>query len=91
MKAEDMTREKLIDELVKLRRRVSELDAAQAHRKGVTEGLRESEDRFRELADSLPETVCETDVNGNLTYVNRIAFKVFGYTQKDFGEGSVWR
>jgi PAS domain S-box-containing protein len=40
-------------------------------------------DRFKSLADYLPEIVFETDVNGNLTYVNRRAFDVAGYTTED--------
>lgn len=43
------------------------------------EALRNSERRFRNLADLLPEPVLETDVNGVVTYANRSSFEVFGY------------
>ncbi len=49
--------------------------------------LRESESRFRELAELLPQAVYETDVTGNLTYGNRKAFEMFGYSQKDVDMG----
>ena len=49
--------------------------------------LLESEARFKELAELLPETVYEMDVKGNVTFVNRNAFDHFGYTQPDFDRG----
>jgi PAS domain S-box-containing protein len=48
-------------------------------RKKADEALRQSENRFRELAELLPELVFEIDLNGQLTFVNRVAFSVFGY------------
>jgi PAS domain S-box-containing protein len=56
-------------------------------RKRAEEALRQSERRYRELADSLPETVIEFDDKGNLTFANRNAFEIFGYTQKDLDKG----
>ncbi len=47
----------------------------------------ETDDRFRELIDLLPETVFETDERGVLTFVNRNAFSAFGYTEEDFARG----
>ncbi|HQO92218.1 MAG TPA: PAS domain S-box protein [bacterium] len=41
--------------------------------------LKESESRFRELADMLPEVVFETDVSMVVTYVNRKGIELFGY------------
>ncbi len=51
------------------------------------ESLRESEKNFRELAEMLPETVFEMDIDGTLTFVNRSAFDQFGYTAADFENG----
>ncbi len=55
--------------------------------KNALEALRKSEERYKDLADSLPQTVFETDEGGNLIFVNRTAFRRFGYTQKDFDAG----
>ncbi len=49
--------------------------------------LQESEQRFRELAEMLPETVFEMDVEGNIIFVNRNAFEQFGYTRQDIENG----
>ncbi len=51
------------------------------------EATRQGEQRYRKLAELLPEVVCETDRQGNLTFVNRNAFDVFGYSQEDFDRG----
>ena len=51
------------------------------------QALKESEERFRDLAEMLPEAVFETDTNMTLTYANRRAFELFGYSQADFDAG----
>src|SRR5208337_2820180 len=47
-------------------------------RKKAEETLSKSEERYRNLADSLPEIVFETDTGGKLTYANQTAFKTTG-------------
>ena len=49
--------------------------------------LHESEERFRELADSLPQIVFEMDEAGTLAFLNKNALNVFGYSQSDFDKG----
>ena len=56
-------------------------------RKQIEASIRESEARFRELADLLPQTVFETDLKGNFLFTNRSAFELFGYTQEDYVQG----
>ena len=41
--------------------------------------LQESEEKFREMADLLPQIVFESDLQGKLTYINKQAFKVLEY------------
>lgn len=54
---------------------------------GAEKALRESEKKYREFADSLPQIVFEINENGILTFVNQNAFDVFGYTQSEFDKG----
>ena len=49
--------------------------------------LRESEARFRELADLLPQPVFESNVHGVLTFMNRSGFEQFGYRAQDLAGG----
>ena len=56
-------------------------------RRRVEEALRESEERFRGLADSLPQTVFESDAGGRVLYANRAGLESFGYTAEDLSRG----
>ncbi|RLC28452.1 MAG: hypothetical protein DRH32_09050, partial [Deltaproteobacteria bacterium] len=56
-------------------------------RKRAEEMLRNSEERFRELADMLPEVVFETDLNLKPIYANQHAFELFGYSREDMARG----
>jgi PAS domain S-box-containing protein len=49
-------------------------------KRAETERL-ESENRFRILAEMLPQTIFECDLSGQLTYVNRKALEMFGYSK----------
>jgi PAS domain S-box-containing protein len=79
LRVEQRTAE-LVQANKKLKRKIQEHMQAQ-------EALQESKERFRELAELLPETIFEMDINDNLTFVNRKAFVHFGYTQQDFDQG----
>ena len=46
--------------------------------------LRESEQRFKEFSELLPQAVYETDAQGVLIFANRPAIECFGYTPEDF-------
>jgi PAS domain S-box-containing protein len=56
-------------------------------RKRMEDALRESEARFRELADLLPQIVFETDLNGTLTFFNRVGLSSTGCTEEDLRNG----
>ncbi len=56
-------------------------------RKCAEEALRLSEERFRDLAELLPQIVYEADLEGRLTFVNRESLQMFGYTREDVEAG----
>ncbi|HXX55822.1 MAG TPA: PAS domain S-box protein [Methanoregula sp.] len=56
-------------------------------KKEAEDALFESESRFRELSDLLPQMVYEAGLDGRVTYANHIAFKRFGYTEEDLRKG----
>jgi two-component system, cell cycle sensor histidine kinase and response regulator CckA len=51
------------------------------------EAIRESERRYREMAELLPETVFECDEVGKLTFVNSQYYVTFGYSPEEFDKG----
>lgn len=58
-------------------------------RKMAERALRESEERFREMAELLPCIVCEVDLSLGITYVNSLALKVFSISPEDFQKPGV--
>jgi PAS domain S-box-containing protein len=56
-------------------------------RKHTEDVLLKSEQKYRDLANSLPLTIFEMSTNGLLTYVNRTALEWFGYSEAEFSKG----
>jgi PAS domain S-box-containing protein len=55
--------------------------------KRVESALRDSKERFREMADLLPQPIWETNMEGLFTYTNRAGFEKMGYEAKGLKEG----
>ncbi|PKP51388.1 MAG: hypothetical protein CVT92_12885 [Bacteroidetes bacterium HGW-Bacteroidetes-1] len=51
-------------------------------RKKANQALLESEEKFREMAEMLPQIIFEADQYGKLTYVNKQAFKILGFPEE---------
>jgi len=58
-----------------------------SEQKRIMRAMEDSERRTRELADSLPQIVFETDVVGKITFGNRRGLEVLQYTQEDLARG----
>jgi PAS domain S-box-containing protein len=56
--------------------------------KAAEEKLRESERRFKELADLLPQPAFEFDTHGTFTFVNRSGLELFGRTEQELEKGA---
>ena len=56
-------------------------------RKQAEESLRISEERYRELVDTIPAGVYEATVDGYFTYANRTAMEMYGYGEDDITKG----
>ena len=55
--------------------------------KQAQKALQESEHKFREMANLLPQVVYEADLQGNLTFVNEQAYNLLGYSKEDIDKG----
>lgn len=55
-----------------------------------TKNLQDSERRFHDLVNLLPEMVFETDMNGNITYANEEAQFRFGFKGEDTGNRNLF-
>jgi PAS domain S-box-containing protein len=56
--------------------------------KRMQRALEESEKKYRELTEMLPQTVYELDKNGNILFFNQTGFLQFGLDESDLGTSS---
>ncbi len=47
--------------------------------------LIESEKKYRDLSEMLPQSIYELDLKGNITYLNQTGLDTFGITRADYG------
>ncbi len=66
---------------------LSQLKIWERQRDRALQNAEDNQQRYRELADMLPQSVFETDSFGNYTYVNKAWFSAFGYSAGELGEG----
>ena len=78
---------RIAEYIMRLEERNAQLEQEIAARRQIESSLRDSEAQFRDLANLLPQTIFETDLRGNLLFVNKSAFDAFGYTRNDFENG----
>ena len=67
---------------------ITELKRAEEERVKA-EAERESEKKYRELVELLPEMVFELDTAGRVIFANQAAFSTFGYSQRDLGVSAI--
>jgi PAS domain S-box-containing protein len=68
----------------RIRKLNEELEIRVAER---TAQIQDSERKYRDLANLLPQTVFEADIDGRLIYANQAAFQKFGYEEADLARG----
>ncbi len=72
-------KQELINEVVALRKQVTDLREAMATRRRVEEALRSSEEQLRELADESPAGLCLVRLGGTPVAANRPFARTLGY------------
>jgi PAS domain S-box-containing protein len=66
---------------------LADLKREVAERKRAEKDLRESERRFRDIAEFVPQIIFEMDADCMVTFVNRQAYDIYGYTPRDVKKG----
>ena len=79
--------QELLDELAKLRRRITELEDSELKRRISEDALRRSEAKYKQLVELLPQMVYEIDAQGNFAFMNCAGLASFGYDTEDLAKG----
>ena len=83
MNDREKTKKQLWDELLATRQRVAELEAKESNHKQAEKALRESEEKFRAIAQTAVDAIILADSNGNIIFWNKSAQNIFGYTEDE--------
>ena len=70
-----------------LEERIKDLEKESVEHKRAEKALKESEQKYRHLIESILDAVCEFDREGRITYVNEAATHMFGYSKREILEG----
>ncbi|HDD44060.1 MAG TPA: PAS domain S-box protein, partial [Candidatus Desulfofervidus auxilii] len=80
---ESETKAKLINESKKFRQRIAELEKRERECKQIKKTSRESEKKFRAICAAAQDGIIMMDNEGNISYWNKAAQRIFGYTKKE--------
>ncbi len=83
MRNADKTKEQLIEELEALRLRIAELEKLEAEHKQMGNVLGQSIEQVQTLLEEAPIGICNTDLKGKITYVNKRFEEVSGYSRQE--------
>jgi len=83
MKDESKTKERLIQELIKMREKIANLEEITIEGKRVKKELKKSEKKYRDLVEETPIGIANIDNIGILTYINKRLEKITGYSREE--------
>jgi PAS domain S-box-containing protein len=72
---------------IEFRNMMAQIDNWKEQHDIVLKKAEENQKRYQELADLLPQSIFETDLQGNYTYANKAWFKNFRYSLSDLQNG----
>lgn len=75
------------EDMIALLKITGEIFVNALNRSRTEKALRDSERKYKELADLLPQVVFETDKNGRFTFINQHTYDLTGYSRDDFAKG----
>ena len=83
MKGKEKTKEQLMDELVKLRQQIIELQKSEIKHRQVEETLGENEEKYRILVEMAADGILIETVEGHILECNTAGAKIYGYTKEE--------
>ena len=90
MRDENKTKEQLINELSKLRLRITELEVVESELRRAEESLTQSKHRYRTLVENVPHGIQENDTDGIITFSNPAHSRMLGYKEGELVGKHIW-
>jgi PAS domain S-box-containing protein len=90
MKDRNKTKEQLIDEIVELRQRISELEKSEAEHKWAEEKKRELEEKYRAVFENTGTATIIFDDDMTISMINKEAEKLSGYSKEEIEGKKKW-
>lgn len=90
MEEQQKAEERVTEEVLELRRRVAELEAAKRESQQAQDALRTEREKFQVLVEESPMGVAIIGRDGSYQYVNPKFVELFGYTLEDIPTGREW-
>jgi len=88
MKDENKTKNQLIHELVKMRKKIADLEEIIIEVKRTKKELKESEKKYRDLVEETPIGIANIGITGKIIYINQRLEKISGYSREEIvGKG----
>lgn len=80
---EDITKEQLINDLIKLRQRINELEKIEEDKKRYVQELHKTKSMFEGLFEFAPDAILVVDRYGRIAQANRQVERMFGYGREE--------
>jgi len=83
MKNENKTKDQFIQELVKMRKKIADLEEMIIEGKRVKTELKESEKKYKDLVEKTPIGIANIGITGKIIYINKRLEKISGYSREE--------
>jgi len=91
MKNENKTKDQVIQELVKMRKKIADLEEITIEGKRVKTELKESEKKYKDLVEETPIGIANIGITGKIIYINKRLEKISGYSREEVAGKSVFK
>jgi len=83
MEGREKTKEQLMDELVKLRQQITELQKSEIKHQHIEETLSKNEEKYRILVEMATDAIFIETIEGRILKCNTACAKIYGYTKEE--------